>query len=256
MPQAPPALEGESFFPPRRPCIDDIAIEDEVAAQVRQAAALLAAGPPPSYRGPVVLCGNRLGSFLNGGVLQTLAGGATKFSRLSSWEIGASVLRQPAQGDPLTVFANRALPFGTRSSRFDDDGLPAGRVELIRDGLLVAFAAGQRYASYLGIPATGEFGNVEIPAGATPAAELLAEPHVEIVAFSWFNPDPITGDFASEIRLGYLVEAGRRVPFRGGALVGNVLDALANVRWSAETGFFGDYQGPTTARFGDLTVAA
>ena len=38
-------------------------------------------------------------------------------------------------------------------------------------------------------------------------------------------------------------------------LVGNVFDALSNVRWSSETGFYGDYLGPTTARFGQLKVA-
>ena len=59
---------------------------------------------------------------------------------------------------------------------------------------------------------------------------------------------------SSEIRLGYIVAGGQRTPFKGGALVGNVLDALANVRWSAETSFYGDYQGPTTARFADLAV--
>ena len=47
-----------------------------------------------------------------------------------------------------------------------------------------------------------------------------------------------------------------RTPFHGGLLVGNVLDALAAARWSEETGFYGDYQGPTTARFGHVTVAA
>ena len=62
----------------------------------------------------------------------------------------------------------------------------------------------------------------------------MAEPHVEIVSFSWFNPDPITGDFATEIRLGYVVDGQGRRPFKGGLLIGNVLDALANVRWSRE----------------------
>ncbi|HLF73085.1 MAG TPA: metallopeptidase TldD-related protein, partial [Anaerolineales bacterium] len=84
---------------------------------------------------------------------------------------------------------------------------------------------------------------------------LLAEPYVEIIQFSWFNPDPITGDFATEIRLGYLVENGVRRPFKGGQLIGNFLDALADVRWSAETGFFGNYLGPHTARFNDLQIA-
>jgi predicted Zn-dependent protease len=75
------------------------------------------------------------------------------------------------------------------------------------------------------------------------------------VAFSWFTPNEITGDFSSEIRLGYLVEGDRRTPFKGGTLVGNVIEALANARWSAETGFYGDYQGPQTARFSSLAVA-
>lgn len=247
--------EVESFVELSRRRVDDIKVEGIVAERARHTADLLSAGAPPDYRGAVVLRGETLATFLNAGVIETLASAATRFNKLSRWEIGKPVFGGQPQGDPLNVFANRRLPFGTRSSRFDDEGLPGLRVELIRDGRLAAFTASQRYADYLGVAPTGDMGNLELPAGATSAAELLAEPHVEISAFSWFNPDTITGDFSSEIRLGYLVEGGRRTPFKGGALVGNVVDALANVRWSAETCFYGDYQGPTTARFGSLTVA-
>src|SRR3954452_4371364 len=246
---------AESFVELRRRRVDDIDIVAEVTAGARQAADLLRAAAPPDYRGAVVLCGATLATFLNGGVLQTLASAATKFGKLSRWEIGEPVFRGPAAGDPLTVFATRRLPFGVRAGRFDDEGQPAQRVELIRDGRLCAFTANQRYADYLGIAATGDFGDIELPAGATPEATLRAEPYVEVVAFSWFTPNEITGDFSSEIRLGYLVEGDRRTPFRGGALVGNVIEALANARWSAETGFYGDYQGPRVARFGSLVVA-
>jgi PmbA protein len=126
---------------------------------------------------------------------------------------------------------------------------------LIRENELVTFAANQRYSQYLNIPATGEFGNIELPPGHTPASALLDEPYVEIIQFSWFNPDTVTGDFATEIRFGYLVENGVRKPFKGGQLVGNYMDALANVRWSEETGFFGGYLGPHTARFNDLKIS-
>jgi predicted Zn-dependent protease len=125
---------------------------------------------------------------------------------------------------------------------------------LIRDNELVAFSAGQRYADYLNLPATGAFGGLEIPPGSSPAATLLNEPYVEIIQFSLFNPDAITGNFATEIRLGYLMENGIRKPFRGGQLIGNYLDALADVRWSVETGMFGSYLGPRTARFNDLKI--
>jgi hypothetical protein len=33
------------------------------------------------------------------------------------------------------------------------------------------------------------------------------------------------------------------------------MQALADVRWSAETGFFGHYLGPRTARFNNLKVS-
>ena len=38
-------------------------------------------------------------------------------------------------------------------------------------------------------------------------------------------------------------------------LVGNYFKALANVRFSSETAFYGDYRGPVAARFEELTVA-
>jgi PmbA protein len=246
---------AESFVELRRRQVDDIDIEAEVAARARHAADLLRAAAPPDYRGAVVLRCATLATFLNGGVIQTLASAATKFGKLSRWEIGEPVFHGPAAGDPLTVFATRCLPFGVHAGRFDDEGQPAQRVELIRDGRLCAFIANQRYADYLGIAATGDFGDIEVLAGTTPEAALLAEPYVEVVAFSWFTPNEITGDFSSEIRLGYLVDGDRRTPFKGGALVGNVIEALANARWSVETGFYGDYQGPQTARFGSLSIA-
>jgi predicted Zn-dependent protease len=246
---------AESFVELRRRQANDIDIAAEVATLARQAADLLHAAAPPDYHGAVMLRGATLATFLNGGVIQTLASAATKFSKLSRWEIGQPVFNGQATGDPLTVFANRRLPFGVHAGCFDDEGQPAQRVELIQDGRLCAFVASQRYADYLGIPATGDFGDIELPAGTTPEAALLAEPYVEVVAFSWFTPNEITGDFSSEIRLGYLVDGDQRTPFKGGVLVGNVIEALANARWSAETGFYGDYQGPQTARFDSLAIA-
>ncbi len=216
---------------------------------------LLAAAPPPSYQGAVVLRDGALAEFMNGGVIQTLGSARQKFVGASTWEIGKSVLPDDASGDPLTVWANRQLPYGVGADRFDADGIPSQRLALIRDNMLQAFSAGQRYAEYLGIPVTGEFGAIEVAAGSRPAADLLAEPHVEVAAFSWFNPDEITGDFASEIRLGYVVDRGRRTPFKGGQLIGNYLAALARARWSRETGFYGGYQGPTTVRIDGVNVA-
>ena len=249
----------ETFTEMRRRCAADLHLEDEIEQRTRHTLDLFEAGAPPSWQGPVVLRGEVLATFmagdnLQGGVLHTLGSAESKYAKISPWEIGKSVFRSDVKGDPLTVWANRCIPFGTYSNRFDEEGLPAQRVELIHENELVSFAASQRYADYLNLPATGAFGGVELPPGRIEASALLAEPYVEIIQFSWFNPDAITGDFATEIRLGYLVENGTPKPFKGGQLIGNYLDALADVRWSAETGFFGNYLGPHAARFNDLKI--
>ncbi len=253
--------EVETFIELSRRRLADLDIESEANRRAQYAVDLLSAGAAPDHTGAVVLRGAALAEFMAAGMFQTLGSAEGKFGQASTWELGQPVLKAAAEGDlqktrdPLNLWANRQLPYGVETSRFDDDGVPGQRIPLIQADRLSQWSASQRYADYLGVPATGAFGNVEVAPGRTPAAELLAAPHVEVIAFSWFDPDPITGDFTSEIRLGYAVADGRRTPFKGGSLVGNVLDALANVRWSAETGFHGNYQGPEVARFGKLVVA-
>jgi PmbA protein len=250
----------ETFLELRRRRVADLGIEEELARGIQQTLDQFAATNAPSWEGPVILRGDVLATFiagdsLQGGVLHTLGDAGAKYQKYSSWEIGKSVFRSEVKGDPLTVWANRQIPYGIYSNRFDGEGLPAQRVQLIRNNELMAFSASQRYADYLGLPATGAFGGVELPAGSKTASALLDEPYVEIIQFSWFNPDPITGDFSTEIRFAYLVENGVGKPFRGGQLVGNFLEALADVRWSAETGMFGNYLGPHTARFNNLKIS-
>jgi predicted Zn-dependent protease len=245
----------ETFVEMRRRRVADLGIEEEMEQRIQHTLDQFEATSAPSWQGPVVLRGDALATFMAGGVLQTLGDAEAKYAKYSSWEIGKSVFRGEVKGDPLTVWASRQIPFGIYSNRFDDEGLPAQRVELIRNNELVSFAASQRYADYLGLPATGAFGGVEVASGHSPTVSLLAKPYVEIIQFSWFNPDGITGDFATEIRFGYLVENGVRKPFRGGQLVGNFMDALADVRWGAETGMYGNYLGPQIARFNDLRIS-
>jgi len=239
----------------------DLDMTSEISSRAQYTRDLLEPSTPPNWEGPVILRKGALANFLCGdelaaSVVSTLAAGASKYAKVSPWEIGKSVFRGEVKGDPLNLWANRKVPFGNLSDLFDAGGIPAQRVEIIRNNELVTFSCSQKYADYLNIPTTGDFGNTEVAAGQTKAQELLAEPYVEVVMFSWFHPDPISGDFASEIRLGYFVENGKVKPFKGGQLIGNVVDGLANVRWSEETGFYGSYLGPHTARFNNFKVAA
>lgn len=252
--------EVETSTEIRRRRISDLNLKEEASLRAQYTSDLLGAGKPQNYSGPVVIQGGSLavmvrGDLMAGSLLETLSSASLKYSGETPWEEGRSIFNEEVKGDDLTIWANRRLAYGVPSSAFDKEGIPAQRVPLIQENKLVSFMADQRYAYYLGINPTGSFGSVEMPAGKTPLADLQAGSHIEIAEFSWFNPDRMTGNFACEIRLGYLVEEGKRKPFRGGMLVGNLLDALADVSWSSEVGFYGNYLGPRGARFNSLQVA-
>ncbi|HDD55268.1 MAG TPA: hypothetical protein ENG59_03390 [Chloroflexi bacterium] len=251
--------EVETFAEIQRRRTSDLNLEEAVSRQAQSTLDLVQAGKPQSYTGPVVIQGSTLadmiaGEMLSGSLLGTLSNAGLKYSGETPWEVGKSIFRQEVKGDDFTIWANRKLAFGVPSSAFDKEGIPAQRVPLIQENKLVSFIADQRYAYYLGIKPTGSFGCMEMPAGNTSLADLQTGSYVEIAEFSWFNPNRLNGNFACEIRLGYLVEEGKRKPFKGGMLVGNLLDALADVIWSSEVGFYGNYLGPRGARFNSLRV--
>ncbi len=252
--------EVETFAEVYRRRIKDLDLEEEAALRAKYTSDLLEAETPPSYTGPIYVQGPTLavmvaGEMLAGNVIQTLASGALKYSTETPWDIGKSIFRENVKGDDFTLWANRQLPYGVPSSAFDKEGTPAQRISLVKENKLETFITDQRFADYLDMQPSGSFGSVEVPAGKVSQADLQTGSYIEIAEYSWFNPNPITGDFACEIRLGYVVEDGKRKPFRGGLLVGNLLDALADMRWSKETGFYGNYLGPKAAVFNNLKVA-
>src|SRR5207244_5638184 len=143
----------------------------------------------------------------------------------SRFEIGAPVYgEQPLAGEPLTLRANARRPFGMSSYRFDSDGLPAQDLLVVEAGILRARPATQRYAQYLGVPATGRPGVAQIPAGSTATAGLLDgdQPLLHVLDFSASNVEAVSGDFGMEIRVGYEVEPDGARPVSGGSLTGNL----------------------------------
>jgi len=188
----------------------------------------------------------------------TQTSGSAAYAHLSRFEIGAPVfLGKEHSGDPFTLRSNARRPFSVLSYRFDPDGLPAQDVLIIEDGVLRARTATQRYAQYLGIPATGQPGLAEIAPGPTPMADLLrGEPSVyQVVAFSAPNVDAVTGNFGMEIRLGYEIGPDGTRPIKGGSITGNLFEAMATARFSSETAQFPSFAGPRAIRFESLQVA-
>ena len=214
------AQEAEHFRDIRCRRLADLRLPHAVAEAARVARDTLQAQAPRTRSGPVVLCGEALIPLFGAYTSQASAG--TAYMKLSRFDVGQSVYGdQPPTGERLTLRANALRPFGLAGHRFSADGVPGQDVLLIEDGVLRARHATQRYAQYLGIPATGEPGDTEVRPGATALAGLLeGESVYQVVGFSAPDVDPITGDFGSEIRLGYEVTPGGGARSRGAPSAG------------------------------------
>jgi predicted Zn-dependent protease len=221
------------------------------------------AGPTPQHSGPVVLAGAAAHDFLKVDY-QPLAwhcSGQAIHEKTSRYEKGKPASGdKPLAGDPVTIFSDPLVPFGP-DSRIEGDAVPARRICLLKDGCYDEVLGGLRYYHYLGLleqgaKPSGPAGNTVVPAGNHRTAELLGPGRTIVIrSFSDFHTDPTSGDFASEIRLGEIREDGSDKPFKGGLLIGNWFDALADMKLSRETVAQDGYYGPATIRVGNLQIA-
>ncbi len=253
--------ETEAHVEVRRRALEQVDLVELVRRQAGYARDTLQARVPDTGRFPVIVSGDALHELLGGMFMSPIAFRSSaqyKYHGLSPWEVGRSVFGGASPtGDPLTVYANAILPWGLGSAPFDREGLPGQRLQVIENGVLRSFWAPQRYAEYLHVPPTGSFGNLEVMPGSMPFAEMwhgeVALYH--IVAFSSMSPDPVTGNYVGEIRLGYERRGHELRPIKGGSLSGNLFADLATAHLAQETVFLGDYLGPEAVRFLSLTVS-
>lgn len=240
----------------------DLTIEGAVDAYATFARHTLYATPPATHRGAVILSGEAVAQLfaplLGSSPLVFHASAQAAYQGISRFSAGDSITGVRPSGDRLTLIGDATRPWGIRTAAFDEDGLPAQRVTVIEEGVFRRPWADTRYATYLGIAPTGAFGNVTALPGqwGFDVLRSAAEgPVYEIVSFSHLSPDPISGDFTVEIRLGYRHDDRGTAPFKGGTLSGNVFEMLADARFSAETFGDGNYFGPAAIRFANLSVS-
>lgn len=254
--------EAEFHAELHRRRLADLMIEGTVDAYATFARHSLNARTPATHRGPVIVSGEALANLFNPTyqpnplVFHTSA--QAVYQKVGRFQPGAVVTGEPPRGDHITLMSDGLRPWGVATAPFDGEGLPARRTVLIQDGIVRDFWADSRYASYLGIPATGTFANITVLPGSCALDTLRSAangPVYEVVAFSAMSPDPISGDFVAEIRLGYRHDRFGTTPIKGGSLVGNVFTSLADVCLSTETYSDGRYYGPAAMRFGELSIA-
>lgn len=246
--------ELEVYQTRRARVLDELEVERQVEDDVSAVRDGAAAQLPETARADVVLTGAGTEEIFDAFVAH--AAGPSRFEGWSRFEAGRPIV-EDAQGDRLTLSSDATVTGALGSYAFDDVGVVGRRVDCVVDGVFRARACDRRMACWLGLPATGAWGNTVVAPGATPQAELLvpgSRPLYVLSRFSQLSPHATTGAFSGEIRFGYRMESGRRVPIRGGSLSGVVFDAFRRARLSAETSVRGRLRGPSAVRLDDVQV--
>lgn len=167
------------------------------------------------------------------------------YQKFSTFEEGGTVQGE-GDCDRITLTLDPAMQGSGCSRPYDEHGLPLEKHVIIKDGRLQKYWGNTRFASYLKIKPTGNIENIHVTGGSFSDVALRKEPYLELVSFSDFQVNPVTGDFGSEIRLGFYFDGEKTVPVTGGSVSGNIAAVQNSFKMSVEERQYDNYRGPAT----------
>ena len=168
---------------------------------------------------------------------------------MSDWKIGDAV-----GPENLTIRAVRTLPNSSWNTPYDTEGAPIRDLTLIDRGKAAAYWGSRQFSQYMKLDSSFDVYNFAVTGGTENEAELRTGDYLEVVEFSDFQVDEITGDIAGEIRLGYLHQGGRVTPVSGGSVSGSMPELAKTMRFSKESRQYNCHLIPAVTRLQDVTI--
>ncbi len=157
--------------------------------------------------------------------------------------------------DKITMEAKRYLPFSSKNHPYSEDGLEIKDFTILKDGVYKNYNGDQRTAYYLGLNDISPVNNIVISGGSKTVDELKKDPYLEIVQFSSFDMDSMTGDFGGEFRLAYYFDGETTTALTSGSITCNMNDVLDHLHFSKETVQYNDAIVPEVIELKGVNVA-
>jgi predicted Zn-dependent protease len=177
------------------------------------------------------------------------------YNGMSTAKLGENIQGDDAKGDLITLTLDPFMNNSTKSCPYDADGFPVNSVEIYKKGVLSKYHGDVRHCHYLNIEPTGSISNFIIEGGAYSIFDFKMVPYLDIVAFSDFQIDDLTGDFGGEIRLGWYFDGANTIPVTGGSISGNINDLQKEMYLSKELQRDNNFVGPKTVKLLNVSVA-
>ena len=176
------------------------------------------------------------------------------YSHYSDWEIGKEI-SDNIKGDKVSIFSPKFLPNSSGNFDVDEEGAMIKDMQIMENDVPRMFWGGQRFRYYLGIKDGHIAVNFDVSGGTKTNDEIRSGKYLEIVEFSDFAVDSITGDIAGEIRLGYLHDENGVTPVSGGSISGSMTDYVKEMYMSKDKRQFNNVMIPALTRLENVTVA-
>ena len=110
------------------------------------------------------------------------------------------------------------------------------------------------FSAYLGLEDSFIPNNFSVEGGTKTEEELREGQYLEVVEFSDFQVDSLTGDIFGEIRLAYRHDGESVTPVTGGSLSGSMFDFVKEMYLSRETAQYNNLLIPALTRLKGVTV--
>jgi len=216
------------------------ALHDQVAETARRAVILLSAKPPKAGQYTVV-CDPVLAGVFAHEAFGHLSESDFVYENERMREI--MVLGKRFGGPHLNIVDGAAVPGLRGSFKYDDEGVPATRTYLIKEGILVGRLHSRETAGKMGEVATGNarainyrhrpivrMTNTFIENGTTSLDDMLADIDEGIYAKRWYGGTTSMEMFTFSAGEAYMIRRGKiEEPLRGVVLTGNVFTTLENI---------------------------
>ena len=175
------------------------------------------------------------------------------YRKMSDWEIGKPICEK-VNGDRVTVKALRRLENSSANHSFDAEGARIRDAVMIENGVARRYLGGRMFSSYLGLEDAFIPSNIAVSGGTRSEEELRSGRYLEVVEFSDFQVDAMTGDIFGEIRLAYWHDGEKTVPVSGGSLSGSMNDFVGNLFMSSKSVQYDNMRIPALTRLHGVTV--
>ena len=212
----------------------------------------LVAGPTPALgKADVLFTGSDACSLYEYFVDRLSA--AMVYRKMSDWKLGETI-SESFRGDRPSLTALRELPNSSLNRCYDAEGAPIRDTVLLEEGVARNYLGGRMFAAYLGLDEAFIPSNFAVSGGTHSEEELRQGPYLEVVEFSDFQVDSMTGDLFGEIRLAYWHDGDTVRPVSGGSLSGSMTELLEDMRFTRESVQHNNWRIPAATLLKGVTV--